>query len=176
MIQAAPSSQLDPLERLAREHSPGVFRFLRSMVGDDDTARDLLQDTFLKLSTHAENAGKALVFTIARSCALDHFRRIRTRNHHEINTQSEFLNQHPTKSTDRPDKNMEIQSLRQDLLLTLSHLPEDQRTVFHLSEIEGLTYAEIATVLDVSPGTIASRKHHAVSKLRTALRRRGHGA
>ena len=71
---------------------------------------------------------------------------------------------------------MEIQSLRQDLLLTLSHLPEDQRTVFHLSEIEGLTYAEIATVLDVSPGTIASRKHHAVSKLRTALRRRGHGA
>ncbi len=176
MILVALKSKLDPWERLARQYSPGVFRFLRSMVGDEDTARDLVQDTFLKLRPHADKAGKALVFTIARSCALDYFRRSRTRQNHEITSPADFLNQHPAKSQDWPDSHMKIQSLRQDLVQSLGQLPEDQRTVFHLSEIEGLSYAEIATVLDVSPGTIASRKHHAVSKLRTTLRRRGHGA
>ncbi len=63
-----------------------------------------------------------------------------------------------------------------DLLEALAGLPEDQRTVFHLSEIEGLSYEEISTVLEVRPGTIASRKHHAVLKLRNTLRRCGHGA
>lgn len=76
----------------------------------------------------------------------------------------------------RPDRALENRQLRDDLLAALSTLPEDQRSVFHLSEIEGLSYAEIAAILAVSPGTIASRKHHAVRRLREFLRRRGHGA
>ena len=77
---------------------------------------------------------------------------------------------------ERPDRALEAAEFRADLLSALGLLPEEQRSVFHLSEIEGLSYAEIAQVLKLSPGTIASRKHHAVRKLREQLRRRGHGA
>ncbi len=174
MIRMAAISKLDPLDMLIREHSAGVYRYLRSIVGDEDTSRDLLHDTFLKLSPRAADAGKALVYTAARSCALDHLRRLRTRRNHESRTVAEFLNQPPTRAQDRPDKVLETKTLRRDLLHALGHLPEDQRTVFHLSEIEGLSYAEIATVLGVKPGTIASRKHHAVRKLQDTLRRCGH--
>lgn len=176
MIQTAKILQLDPLDLLIQEHSAGVFRYLRSVVGNEDTARDLLQDTFLKLNPSAADAGKALVYTVARSCALDHLRRLHTQQNHAMQTRSEYQNQQPNNPMDRPDNDFDTKALRQDLLTALSHLPEDQRTVFHLSEIEGLPYADIAQVLDVSPGTIASRKHHAVLKLRNTLRRRGHGA
>ncbi len=176
MTPAATNPQLAPLDMLIQEHSAGVFRYLRSVVREEEAARDLLHDTFLKLNPQAREAGRPLVYTVARSCALDHLRRRRTRQKHETLAEPELLHQHPSKAQDRPDKCLETKTLRQDLLTALGRLPEDQRTVFHLSEIEGLSYAEIAAVLDVSPGTIASRKHHAVLKLRDILRRRGHGA
>lgn len=176
MIQMEASQEPQTLDAMVQEYSPGVFRYLRSMVGEEDVAKDLLQDTFLKLRPHAAEAGKALIFTAARSCALDYLRRKRTRQNHVSAAEVATLAQVPTRSQDRPDHQLDLKRLRLDLLGALEQLPEDQRTVFHLSEIEGLSYAEISQVLDVSPGTIASRKHHAVRKLRTTLRRRGHGA
>lgn len=174
MNRMVTTSTSDVLEALIAEHSSGVYRYLRSLVGDEDTSCDLLHDTFLKLRNQADGAGKALVYTVARNCALDHLRRRRTRRNHELRVEQETLVLHPTKSRGRPDRELETKTLRRDLLEALGGLPEDQRTAFHLSEIEGLSYADIAAVLDVSPGTIASRKHHAVRKLREAMRRRGH--
>lgn len=163
------------LEALIREHSASVFRYLRSMTGDEDTALDVLQNTFLKLGPYGDDAGRALVFTVARSCALDFLRHQQVRIRRETSVEVERLIQFPGRPQDSPEHQFDTKLLRQDLLEALSDLPEDQRSVFHLSEIEGLSYEEISTVLEVSPGTIASRKHHAVLKLRNTLRRCGHG-
>jgi len=168
--------QADPLAALAERHAAGVFRYLRSLVGDGETARDLLQDTFLRLRPHAADAGPGLVFTAARTCALDHLRRRKSRNAVETGLDDHTLESTAASSSQRPDRATENAELRVALLAALASLPVDQREVFHLSEIEGLQYAEIAEILGVSPGTIASRKHHAVRKLRDQLRRRGHGA
>jgi len=169
-----PTDQPPPdLDRLVGEHAAGVFRYLRTLVGDGETARDLVQDTFLRLHPHASQAGAGLVFTVARSCALDHLRRRRWRQRHE-QPGSEHCDQTPDGSGALPDRTYADREFRQHLEAALAALPEDQRTVFHLSEIEGLPYADIAAVLGVSAGTVASRKHHAVRKLRTALRRLGH--
>ena len=164
------------LAALVESHAAGIFRYLRSMVGDADVARDLAQETFLKLHAHAGGAGAALVFTVARSCALDHLRRQRVRRGHETAAAEQLVSAAPAPESCRPDRDLENRQLRDDLLAALAILPEDQRSVFHLSEIEGLSYREIGVILEVSPGTIASRKHHAVRKLRESLRRRGHGA
>jgi RNA polymerase sigma factor (sigma-70 family) len=164
------------LAALVESHGAGVVRYLRSLVGDGDLARDLAQDTFLKLHAHADGAGAALVFTVARSCALDHLRRQKVRRGHEVTDAESLAAAAPAPERYRPDRDLENRQLRDDLLAALATLPEDQRSVFHLSEIEGLAYAEIAAILEVSPGTIASRKHHAVRRLREYLRRRGHGA
>ena len=83
MTPAITNPQLAPLDMLIQEHAAGVFRYLRSVVREEDASRDLLHDTFLKLSPHARDAGRALVYTVARSCALDHLRRRRTRQKHE---------------------------------------------------------------------------------------------
>jgi len=176
MIAAPIQLQTDPLTDLAERHAAGVFRYLRSLVGDGETARDLLQDTFVRLQPHAAEAGPGLVFTTARHCALDHLRQRRSRGAVVTGIETQALESVAADQTQQPDHSLENSELREDLLEALAALPEDQRSVFHLSEIEGLPYDEIAEILSVSPGTIASRKHHAVRKLREDLRRRGHGA
>jgi RNA polymerase sigma-70 factor (ECF subfamily) len=170
----------DPLDTLAREHAAGVFRYLRSLVGDPEEARDLVQETFLRLGRHAARNGGAqaigagLVFTTARTCGLDHLRRRQVRRRHEVDLEEGADHKVPDPAVSRPDRTLEQGQFRRDLTAALAALPEDQRTVFHFSEIEGLTYDAIARLLQVSPGTIASRKHHAVRKLREHLRRLGH--
>jgi len=176
MLQSRSPEPQDQLAALADRYAAGVYRYLRSLVGDPETARDLVHDTFLKLRGHVRDAGAALVFTVARSCALDHLRRRRVRNAHETTASESLLATTRAPAGDEPDRALANRELCEDLLAALALLSEDQRSVFHLSEIEGLTYAEIAAILAVSPGTIASRKHHAVRRLRDELRRRGHGA
>lgn len=172
----------DPLEALAREHAAGVFRYLRSLVGDAEEARDLVQETFLRLGRHAARRGGAeaigvgLVFTTARTCGLDHLRRRDVRRNREVHLDVSDGSEIPGPVGLYPDADLESGQFQRDLAAALAALPEDQRTAFHLSEIEGLTYAAIAHLLQVSPGTIASRKHHAVLKLRAHLRRLGHEA
>ena len=176
MNTRTPDRSDSPLDGLARDHAAAVFRFLRSLVGDADLARDLVQDTFLKLHRHAHEAGPGLVFSVARSCALDHQRRQRTRRGHEgASDDGEWLDV-PAAATARPDRALADRELQRDLLAGLATLTEDQRTVFHLSEIENRPYTEIATVLGVPAGTIASRKHHAVRRLRDYLERLGYDA
>lgn len=172
----------DTLDTLARDHAAGVFRYLRSLVGDDEVARDLVQDTFLRLGRYAarqdgrEAIGAGLVFATARNCGLDHLRRRQVRQRHETSLDPDARHQLPDPTAARADQALEHAQIRRDLTAALLDLPEDQRTVFHLSEVEGLTYDAIAGVLGISPGTVASRKHHAVRKLRDQLRRLGHDA
>lgn len=164
----------DPLDTLARDHVAAAYRFLRSLVGDAETARDLLQDTFVRLAPHAAAAGPGLVFATARSCAVDHLRRRTSRGRVERPAERDLVEARPAPREHGPDRALEEHEFRRDLLAALGDLPEGQRTVFHLSEIEGRSYAEIAAVLGVPAGTIASRKHHAVRKLREQLGRLGH--
>jgi RNA polymerase sigma factor (sigma-70 family) len=164
------------LDRLAREHAAAVFRYLLTVVGDRDLAQDLVQDTFVRLHRHARDAGPGLVFTTARSVALDHLRRRKIRRRHEHHDQDTALDRAAAADQPAPDRSLEDQEFRRDLARALARLPEEQRTVFHLTEIEGRPYDEVARVLGISPGTIASRKHHAVRKLREHLRRLGYDA
>jgi RNA polymerase sigma factor (sigma-70 family) len=170
----------DPLDTLARENAASVFRYLRSLVGDPEEARDLVQETFLRLGRYAARNGGAgaigvgLVFTTARTCGLDHLRKRQVRRRHETSIDWDTDHQYPDSPVSRPDSSLENGQFRHDLAAALAALPEDQRTAFHFSEIEGHTYEAIAELLQVSPGTIASRKYHAIRKLRDQLRRLGH--
>jgi RNA polymerase sigma-70 factor (ECF subfamily) len=159
----------DPLAQLVQLHAAGVLRYLRSLLRDEEIARDLLQETFLKLEPRAATAGRPLVYAVARSCAIDHLRRLRTRRRHEAVVEPERLSRQAAKERERPDARLAAKELRGELLRALAKLPETQRSVFHLSEIEGFSYAEIAQTLGLSPGTVASRKYHAVRKLRSHL-------
>lgn len=151
-----------------------VWRYLRSLLRDADLARDVTHETFLKLRAVIEREGRlrpAYVFAAARNAALSHLRRTKTQRRHVVPLDPETRDV-PDSAT--PASELDRAELRSALDAALATLDETHRSVFLLSEVEGLRYEEIAAVLDVPPGTVASRKHHATLELRRELERTGH--
>jgi RNA polymerase sigma-70 factor (ECF subfamily) len=70
-----------------------------------------------------------------------------------------------------PDEIAELRRARADLDTFLESLPEPQRAVFVLVELEGLTAPEVATALGIPSGTVASRLRTARSEFEAALKR-----
>ena len=68
-----------------------------------------------------------------------------------------------------PDHDIDRQELYAAIMKALEQLPEEQRMVFVLSEIEELKYNEISEIMEIPLGTVKSRMHTAVGKLQEIL-------
>ena len=69
-----------------------------------------------------------------------------------------------------PEKACECSELREQLSNAMGALSEKQRIIITLREVDGLSYEEIASVLDIQIGTVMSRLHYARLNLQSALR------
>ena len=153
---------------LVRRHQGMVTRLAcRLLNGDRSAAEDIGQEAFLRLFRSAKNYSArgemcAFLLTTTRNLCRDHLRR-----------------QRPTESLEQAfeqvdpaltGEGMTLQTERTERLQrAIAALPEEQRTILILSHYEGLTYAEIATIVGCPMGTVASRKHHALATLRYRL-------
>jgi RNA polymerase sigma-70 factor (ECF subfamily) len=157
------------LARLYDEHAAGVFGFLLNLLRDEASARDLLQDIFVKLARdegllkNVENP-RGFFLKMAHHLAIDSIRRqaTRTKNYDQFAADSTGVFVH---SPD-PDEN----AFRQSLAAALGELPPEQRAVVHLKLWEGLTFEAIAELLELPPNTAASRYRYGLDKLRERLR------
>jgi RNA polymerase sigma-70 factor, ECF subfamily len=149
----------DP-EALFTAHRQHLFRYFYRTVGQVETARDLTQDVFLRVSrSEIPEAGdkeiKAWLFHIARNLALDHHRSRR---------------RHPT-PTALADDVARLPSQDVDLAVNeaLGALADVDRDVFLMREVAGLGYAEIATMCGLTPDAVRSRIHRTRLQLRETL-------
>ena len=147
------------VERFYADHRDGVFRYLRRIVGGTETARDLTQEVFLRVSRagvpdSTEHGRRAWVFRIARNLALNHVRDGRRR------PATVELAHAVVPAT---------QELALALQNAIAALPDDERDVFLLRESVGLSYKEIAAACDMTVEQVRSRLHSARQTLRARL-------
>ncbi len=157
------------LERLYDEHAQALFAFLLNFTRDENDTRDLLQEIFVKLARQPDLLGgardpRAFLIRLAHNAAVDLMRRRRSRdrNYERLVGEESCL----FALSNEPDE----AAFRAELSAALGQLPPDQRTVVHLKLWEGLTFAEIATALEIPPNTAASRYRYGLDKLRELLR------
>ena len=150
---------VDP-EALFAAHQHGLFKYFCRAVGEVDTARDLTQDVFLRVSratvpVAADGEVRAWLFHIARNLALDHHRK-RLRQ--------------PDPST-LTDEGARLPSQDVDLAVNeaLAALPDLDRDVFLMREVAGLGYEEIGYACGLTPDAVRSRIHRARVQLREKL-------
>jgi RNA polymerase sigma-70 factor (ECF subfamily) len=157
------------IERLYDEHAQPLFAFLLNFTRDEADTRDLLLEIFVKLAREPKllacvRDARAFLIRLARNAAIDLIRRRgaseRTKENFTAETISIFAR------TNDPDEKV----FHEELVFALGELPEEQRAVVHLKLWEGLTFEEIATALDISPNTAASRYRYGLDKLRNRLR------
>ena len=162
--------------RLVDRYLERVYRYLRNLTRDEDTARELAHETFLKLRGRldaGQSPGEAYVFTTARNTALSDWRRRRSESEKCQRAQAEGTTAAAGNPVN-PGREAERGELRRALEAALQVLSEEQRSVFLLSEVEGLKYEQIAAAMGIPAGTVASRKHQAIGALRAELERLGH--
>jgi RNA polymerase sigma-70 factor, ECF subfamily len=181
MFQATQAGERDDgreaLTELYDRHGAGIYRFLHSMVDDAEQAREHCQEIFLALLPalrRGERPGRAYLYRCARNAVISRLRRRGSERRWLALAGDAPDSPGKPLALPAPDRELERSELRGALLAALGELPEGLRAVFLLIELEGLSYRETAEALELAPGTVASRKHEALRRLRETLRRSGH--
>ena len=158
-------------EVLMRRHNERVYRAARSVVRNEDDAEDVMQQAYVNAYAHlAQFGGKAKFSTwLVRIAINEALARARRQGRYEsldeelLNVET-FMMKRPPGDPERQAFSGEIRGL---LEWAIDGLPDGAREVFVLREVEGLTTAETAAVLDVSEDVVKTR----LSRARAALRR-----
>lgn len=159
--------------QIFNEVYPGLCRFLECLLGGESgAAQDVAQESFMQLyRTGPESIPREEVrfwlFRVARNLALNELTRRQTRRRLYSNVVAAFRTGMPS-----PAEHLEAAERRELLLRLLRHLPEHQRAALLLREQEGMSYNEIARVLDVSVAKVKAD----IFRARTTLRARWHRA
>ena len=157
------------IERLYDEHAQAVFAYLLNFTRHEADTRDLLQELFVKLAKQPEvldgvRDERSFLLRLAHNLAIDLIRRRGTREKNYEHLAGETLAVFAP--TAAPDED----AFRIALTIALGEIPSDQRAVVHLKLWEGLTFKQIAELLDIPLNTAASRYRYGLDKLRERLR------
>lgn len=173
MLQVREGSER-AFETLHERYQHRVINFFYGMTADSHAANDLCQETFLRIwrvrkRYCATGAFPGYLFGIARMIWLERCRsqkklwRLGMRQ--ELNASWEI----PANPAAGPDMCAVRSEVQEQILNALEELPEEQRMVFIMRNIHGLSIEDIAKALDCPVNTVRSRKILAVKKVRHVL-------
>ncbi len=161
-------------EEEALPHLDAVYRVALRLSGNEAHAQDLAQETMLKAyrswSQYREGTNaRAWLLTILRNTFINEYRRMRRAGPTVDVTEIEaFTVFHDVQDTD-PEGTFFDQLVDEDVLRAIDTLPDEFRETLMLSDIEGLPYAEIASITEVPVGTVKSRLFRARQALQKQL-------
>lgn len=171
--------------QIVRRYQANLANFFFHLCYDRSTAEDLSQEVFLRLYTHLQEYEPrskfvSFLYRIARNLWIDRLRRVAGQHRKEVSIETPLSGGEDADSPSLKDRLRTGQDPPADFLLrdelrelvrkALDRLPEEHRMVVILSEIHGMRYEEISEALGVPIGTIKSRMHHAMSRLKEILR------
>ena len=167
------------LAPLVEKYKRMVHRLALQITKSHEDANDVMQETFIKVyqSIHTfrqEAAFETWIYRIAVNEALNFVKRRERRRESPLSTtdESEYdpsVRQKAEMAND-PQLNAEKTELRHWVTKAVNSLSLKHRIVVILHELEGLTHAEIASILNCSEGTVRSRLHYARKQLRSLLK------
>ncbi|MBL8862923.1 MAG: RNA polymerase sigma factor [Planctomycetes bacterium] len=158
-IELLASGDAAALERAYRACGARIQRLCQGLLGDRAEAEDATQDVFLKLRERAgQFHGAASLSTWLHRIAVNHclnlIEKRRLRASRPLGAAEARSLVDPLR---RPPETAAANEARETLRSRLARLSVEHRAVLVLREIDGLSYDEIAAVLDVPPGTVMSR-------------------
>lgn len=169
-------------EMLVARHQRGVFNFLFRSVRNQSRAEELLQEVFLRVvraRSRYEASAKftTWLYSIARNLCVDESRRAKFRDHQSLDAPrrgnkdgagSPMVTQLAAEQVPT-DEAADAPTIRNRVEAAVQSLPEEQREVFLLRQISGLSFREIADAVGIPENTVKSRMRYALEKLRVEL-------
>jgi len=156
-------------EILMRRHNERIYRAARAILREDTEAEDVMQQAYVNAYTHLHQFdGRAQFATwLTRIAVHEALARARRRGRYESLDDSTVDTFMPIQSGPDPERQAFARELATLIESAVDRLNDGYREVFMLRQVEGLTTAETAQVLDVSEDVVKTR----LSRARTALQR-----
>ena len=160
-----PNDKQEWIREALQQHEGALIRYATSLVGDVDRARDVVQDTFLKLweveRSTVENHLVAWLFCVCRNRSLD----VR-RKEDRMTPLTDVLME--TRSTEEamPSEQAEKQEAIHRILALVKKLPQNQREVIRLKFQNELSYQEISEITRLSISHIGVLIHNGLKAIR----------
>jgi RNA polymerase sigma-70 factor (ECF subfamily) len=168
-------------ELLVGRHRKPVYNFILRFVRDPAQSEDVLQETFLRLVKGADSYEKQAKFTtwlytIARNLCVDASRRGKHRKAASLDAPVSVGDEEGAALIDLVaggEAGVDRQAIGRELQVRIRRaieaLPDEQREIFLLRELNDLQFNEIAQIVGVPENTVKSRMRYALEKLREAL-------
>ena len=146
---------------------PKLFRFALKMLGKREDSEDMVQETFLKLWSNKDKLGEiqnvdAFAMTITRNLCLDRIKSKAWQIHSALG--DEIIEAHGSLSSIIENRD-EVRQVSK----AISALPELQRMVIHLRDVEGMEFEEIAGVLGTNVNALRVNLSRARKQVRDVL-------
>ena len=170
--QHAPMQDPDGFDKLYRDHVDLIYRFAYRLCGDTESAKDLVQETFLNAYQGLKDfRGEARVstwlYTIASRACIRMRRKRKGQPEHELSleefvpsSEGEFRLQIPIDGLS-PEEALQNKELRQALDQAIEKLPQKYRIALVLRDMEGLSAKEVGTIMGLNERAVKSRLHRA---------------
>jgi RNA polymerase sigma-70 factor, ECF subfamily len=175
LVELARGGDADAFRKLFNRYHRRVYSLALGMLRNPDDALDVVQDAFLKAHRHLDRfAGQSSFYTwlyrIVMNLAIDHLRKQKRARH--VDYEESIGNRAsadevgemsllPSILGHNPGKALMRKEIRDHLGQALDQLSDNHRAVLVMREVDGLSYEEMAQVMQCSKGTIMSRLFHA---------------
>jgi RNA polymerase sigma-70 factor (ECF subfamily) len=179
LVDDARRGDAEAFRELVLRHQRKAYAVALGIIHDPDEARDVTQEAFLKAHRNlATFEGDAQFFTwlyrIVTNLCIDHLRKRRGERVEfdeavATNDAADDTGIAPRRLGFDPGRALDDKELRARLQAALQRLSATHRTVLVLREVEGLSYKEMADMMNCSIGTIMSRLFHARKKMQAML-------
>lgn len=172
LIRKCKSGDARFYEPLVRAYEPVGLRLAVAMMGNIEDAQDALQEAFIKTydTLHRFDLRKPFgpwFFQILRNQCRDMLRSRKAK--FRMEEVDEKIEERPADAERGPERARQRNDARAVLWKGLERIGTEHREVLVLKELEGFRYGEIAQILEIPEGTVASRLYHARNALREAL-------
>lgn len=180
LVTASQGGDVASFNQLVRLYETRVFNLCYRMLGDSESAADASQDTFLaayrNIRSFRGGSFRSWLLRIATNTCYDVLRARKRRPTTSLDAVLGDDDEGMTFDPADPGEPAEERVLRHELGAAIQHslaqIPEDQRVIVILSDIQGLSYDEIATVTGTQIGTVKSRLSRGRARLRDILKAR----
>lgn len=181
LVTRAKAGDDSAFAQLMRANEKRIYNLTLRMTGNPEDAMDLAQEAFLNAWRglkffKGDSAFSTWVYRLASNACIDLLRRKKRRQDIDLSMPTDEEDDSQPDIPDerfQPEQELERQELRRAVVQGLEQLSDEHRQVLVMRELNGLSYQEIADILDLEPGTVKSRIARARISLRKILLKSG---
>lgn len=167
----------DEFLALVNKHKTQIYQHALYLLGNQEDAEDITQETFIKAWKHRAKLRPRTVRSWLLKCVQNFcFTLLKRNKFQKPLTEGDdaeleaLLHKHTHRSNPSPDEIITKQELKELVHCAISKLPPEMRVVIIMRELDGMSFKEIATVTKQPEGTVKSIAFRARKKLRELLR------